>query len=86
MEYQCRLTRPNGILYLNRFEHFTSDECAVAAALAMLAPANGELRLEVWRDEECIYDGAAYWSFRQNNVVRFPHRATKRDNDQSRRP
>lgn len=86
VEYQLRLSRPNGVKYLDRFEHFVSDERALAAALAMLAPTKGQLRLEVWRDDQCIYDHAASWPFYQGNIVPFPRRETNRDSGPSRRP
>jgi len=75
MEYQLRLTRPNGELCLDRFEHFTCDEHALAMARAMLTSPNERFSVEVWRDEERIYrETASQQIYRSGNVVylRFP--------------
>ena len=75
MEYHLRLTGPNGELCLDRFEHSTTDEHALAVWRAMLALPNEPFRVEVWREEEQIYCETAQQRIcRSGNVVflRFP--------------
>lgn len=82
MEYHLRLSRPNGELFLDRFEHFKSDEHALAAARAMLAAPDERLRVEVWRGEKNIYgETASQRIYRRGNVVYLRFAPSQHDHE-----
>ena len=84
-EYCFRLSRLGGELYLERFQHCFTDEHALAVARTMLAPINNQLRVEVWRGEDCIYDGIpASWPVRRSKVAatNSPHASRDEENEQ----
>ena len=84
MEYQFRLSRPDGGVHLDRFEYFPDDTRALAVALSVLGPAKGELAMEVWRRDECIYDSRLSRTVREGNVVPFPRAMLNRGRDAHR--
>lgn len=79
MEYRFRLRAKDGSLQLEHAESCKSDDNALAIARGILPRNDRQLRVEVWRGHDCIYNGVPTpWPFQRASVVasRVSHDST----------
>jgi hypothetical protein len=73
VEYKFRITKLSGALHSERFHNCVTDDHALSVARMMLGPSQSEFRVEVWKGNDCIYDGIpSSWPFRRVRAAK-PH-------------
>src|SRR5258708_984720 len=80
VEYRFRLSRKSGGLHIEHSERCVSDDQALAVGRRVLPPSNMDYRLEIWRGDECIYNGVpSSWPFQHVKTARSTGHASLPD-------